>query len=441
MPNLRSKRTLDYIWNKLADWATGGNGVLANPLTTGLVIDEALTIYVETTGDDTNDGSLARPFRTIQGALDWLRPFVIRNAVTIQVGLGTFSGFTVPYLTVERQGATLGSVTIQGTLVEVYSGTTAVSVSGILDDATKTWTANELKGMYLSYPATTSLIPIQANTATSITFLSGGTPSGVYQVYRCGTTITNTVYAGTSTACVVFEHAAGSSSWLSPTVSIKRVGFACGNYGVYLANSQTANLTECFFDVSPSATYGVYSAGISRVALTRCVVKMTKTASGSIGALATGTGGIESLSGSYIWGTGAAGQVGLSGWNSLYNTGSFLLESLGTGITVAFGGGSRILLCTFVGCTTAIQSACQNLAIYDSKYNIPGFPISSSGNTTFVKATQGAKISIHSGVPSGLATTDIDIDSGTTSTLAAMRALTPKCFPASPTPFGTCVFE
>jgi hypothetical protein len=94
---------------------------------------------------------------------------------------------------------------------------------------------------------------------------------------------------------------------------------------------------------------------------------------------------------------------------------------------------------TFVNCGVVCYIK-GTMRILDSQSNLPGSPLTSSGNTTFVLIDRDARVQIGSNIPSGLAVTDISV-AGATSTLAAMRALTPKVFPGTPNAYGSYVYE
>lgn len=92
----KNRTVLGKIWSKLTNEL--GFNVSDNPWLDSMAIDEPLTLYVETTGSDSNDGTQNRPFKTIQRAIDFLKPYTIKASVTIQVGVGTFDGFIVELL-------------------------------------------------------------------------------------------------------------------------------------------------------------------------------------------------------------------------------------------------------------------------------------------------------------------------------------------------------
>ena len=111
MGSFKENRALSVIWDKLQSFL-GYSGV-SNPWLANTTIDEPLTLYVETTGNDLNPGTVDKPFKTIQGALATLQNTLINAAVTIQIGAGTFDGFVVDQ---SIRTGNAGVLTIQGHL-------------------------------------------------------------------------------------------------------------------------------------------------------------------------------------------------------------------------------------------------------------------------------------------------------------------------------------
>ena len=101
---------LNDIWGKVLDFF--GYRDLPNPWLSNTTIDEPLTLYVETTGNDLNPGTQDRPFKTIQAAIDSLVGKQIVANVTIRVGAGEFDGVYIGGLsfrenTTNQQGPAL----------------------------------------------------------------------------------------------------------------------------------------------------------------------------------------------------------------------------------------------------------------------------------------------------------------------------------------------
>ena len=146
----------------------------------------AMNIYVATTGLNTNPGTLAQPFRTVQAAIDSV-PRTVRHLVTINIAAGNYAGFVADgfdfktgsagtlvgmILRGTYTNATLAAGTASGTVTAAASGNSATPSFGTLSDSTQTWTVNALKGYHLRIsagPGVGLVWPIASNTATEIT--------------------------------------------------------------------------------------------------------------------------------------------------------------------------------------------------------------------------------------------------------------------------------
>jgi len=129
----------------------------------------AITLYVRTTGSDSNEGlTIATALLTIQAAIDKIPEF-IRHAVVINIGAGTFTGFYLyGYHVIEP-----GQLTIKGTLgTPTISGKTGGTATGgttrQLVDAAGGWTINALRGMLVLIGSEYRVV--RNNTANTINF-------------------------------------------------------------------------------------------------------------------------------------------------------------------------------------------------------------------------------------------------------------------------------
>lgn len=461
MNNFRDKRILDYIWNKLVTPIT--NLIPENALfPSNLVITEPLTLYVETTGDDGNLGTSDKPFRQIQAALEVLRGCDIRAPVTIRVGIGTFNGFSVPPLRVTRgllSGTTVqGSVTIQGTMVAATlgsgtsTGTQTSSSSAVVNDTTQTWTVNALKGFLFQSSNFTTSTPIVANTATSITSLTSLSPSGTYTIWDWGTVIlcNITSTATNQTAGVVFEHNAGAYPVSASTpggLRIKNLKIDTstgGNTCVQTGVGNTCLFDECQFYLASAgtATSAIQSSstvGLSTFSPTRCYFNIER-ASGTASIVAGNFWPITS----YFRGgntTQTCFSVLSGPETTIYTASANVFEAFASVITMTiFAATPRPsqLYGTFINNTTVFSG--QGIwSFRDSKSNFPSFPLTSSGNTTFITTSGWLKANIGSDIPSGLATTDLSIN-GATATLTTMRSNTPAAHPSTANAYGSVAY-
>ena len=160
----------------------------------------AFTLYVRTTGADTNDGlTSGTALLTIQAAINKI-PNVVNHKVTVDIGAGTFAGFLLQnkqmgvwsgLATTDRtiviQGAgyvaaTLASGNVTGT---VESGTTRT-----IDDTTGAhWTAHDLRGRILYVNSIYYVIRDNTATQLEIAGAHGSSMSGTYAIKDYATVI------------------------------------------------------------------------------------------------------------------------------------------------------------------------------------------------------------------------------------------------------------
>ena len=119
---------------------------------TDLVTTAAITMYVRTDGNDNNTctvNSAAGACLTVQGAVNKI-PKRLAHAVIVNIGAGTFGGFTVAGFTADVGGSfqmigTLGTPTLAGGSA---SGTATGGTTAQCIDGGQTWVNNALVGMY-----------------------------------------------------------------------------------------------------------------------------------------------------------------------------------------------------------------------------------------------------------------------------------------------------
>jgi hypothetical protein len=149
----------------------------------------AMTLYVATTGLDTNDGSVNRPLLTIQAAINKV-PKTIKHPVTINVGAGTFDGayiegFTSTYansLTIKGAlaQAVLPTGPSIGTITSSTEGDWQIPTAGTVTVTGAGWTVDSMKGKIFEitggggYHGVSNLnyMVITSNTVDTITFVS-----------------------------------------------------------------------------------------------------------------------------------------------------------------------------------------------------------------------------------------------------------------------------
>ena len=132
-----------------------------------------ITLYVRTTGDDSNTGlATGTALLTVQEAINRI-PSSIGHTVVIDIGEGTFGGFTLP---TKSYTASTASLTIKGvtaTATGLASGTASGTATGgttlTLVDSGQSWTANDLRGRMALVDGEYRVI--YSNDATSLVFV------------------------------------------------------------------------------------------------------------------------------------------------------------------------------------------------------------------------------------------------------------------------------
>ena len=441
MASIKAVRSWNVIWDKLQSFL-GFSGV-DSPFASGpLVIDEPLTLYVETWGNDTNPGTQDKPFKTIQAALDWLKPYEISAAVTVQVGAGTFDGFVVRNIEFYTQQASQNStsLTIQGVTTVTDSGscTSSTSADGflILTDPSKSWTVNQYKGSLVAF-TTPSGITVRsfcfANTATTMTLLvGGGTPYVSYTVESIQTSIVPKPTDGISTCSFFYGPYVGQGS--SNTVAIKRLRMQGNGPGAVMRGGARAAISECEFSGSGSLGCVLYGGNIN---VSHCLFNAC-----SLYAAASNVVLGELTVGSVLFrnSTSSLGSFFNTGCTAK-TTGALVFDNCTLGM---YMGGTRLLysatgagcLIRFDNCATGMSLLRSSVTELQSGYL---FRFSGSGNTTVFSVNKGSTLQIGS-ASTVTGTTELNVD-GAASTIAAMRANSPKVFPLTPNPYGSYVYE
>jgi hypothetical protein len=467
--NYRILRSWNYIWERMANVITGGNsGTLPSPFgASPLVIDEALTLYVSTTGDTVGTGTVGQPFATVQQAIDYLKQFEIAGPVTVSVGPGTFPSFLVEGLRFSDGGF----LDIVGSTTVLYSGVmtsiTPRKAASTITDSSATFTTDQYSTYFLRAltPSSTSsgedLRVIVSNTANTIDITGISlAASGSYQILRL-----DTIILGTGSVPIAVR--IGSVSGGLVTGTAQTIGTSAGfRFRLNLLDLQTTTSSgRCL-----SAADAVFAAN---------ACKMSGVSAGTVVPTVIGTS-ISMFSACYIessgTGTGAVlsnfGNNGGAIWTNIRNC--YLAKKInlvGIGISISGGlnvNGTCIEGCTtgmsvnrstnintsvtawFKNCGTGLSVGGKTLALVESSHGT-GTAISVTGGglviasgcdltaTTGVSCITGGMCQVLS-TTTITATTELSVD-GVTSTLATMRATSPKIFPLTPNPYGSYIYE
>jgi len=448
-----------------------------------------MTLYVETTGSDTADGSIGAPMLTIQGAIDRaikLGGRYPKHRVTIQVGQGNFAGFALynintAYATNTTNGSyfvvkgtfktptlTTGSAT--GTATAGSAGSSTAGTQGTMTDSGATWTTNELRGMMLEILTGTGsgqIFPILSNTGTVITVAGPWTApasGSTYAIRDYGTVINSGIPrpAQYGTAASSSDHGLIAFDVFCPSQTGHSVAVANMKFSIsrmQLTKCDRLLFENCSFVPSVSGT-NITVGVASRVLFNKSYFSYVTTAPSSMLLMSAGNEGASCTSCIFYTGTTAinmAGNVlapvftsctffgqttaaitfstpqvtGVQIVGCIFNGNSGGGKGINYGQTSAGFGFGTVGLCRtsyFTGWATAIElkEGCWfDLDVYGT------------GNTTGLSVSRGAEVRIGSSATL-TGTTEISID-GSSTTLATMRAASPKV--VSNANYFTKIFE
>lgn len=450
-----------------------------------------LTYYVETTGNDSNDGlSVGTAFATIQKAIDSV-PKKVRHAVNINVGSGNFAGFMmngysidyVDYTTASfimmtgtMINATLATGAATGTVSSVTGGVFASGTYTTITDTTQSWTVNDLRGKHFVTTGGTGSgqsYPIVSNTATQVTLCvttmtTVADATTTYAIQEPGTNINTLINVPGSaptgvSAVVACAHIAGNQTKGDRTVLLfRQLKFSPpSTRGLSVADNVACTFQNCTFSctgvTNSVGTSGSSSAG--RLVFQACA--FLTTGSGvhlQLGAQSGVSGAGTILQCLFVNGIGMA----ISGTWSITNC---HFTGCNTGIRsngelIIFQGGSGM---QFVSCTTGIQSGMETAGVgwiamqtnnpytftnCGTAINFNGVKstftnsgggtggLIGSGNTVAISLARGARLQ-YTAISTLTGTTEISID-GVTETVANLRAASPRLLTNT---YGTIIYE
>lgn len=431
-------------------------------------ITSSLTYYVSTTGSDSNDGSAANPFATVQKAVDSLKGYTIKSTVTISIGSGSFDKFRVEGLNFDG----LGELIIQGSYDVEYTGTVSSSVTNTppkytITDNLASFTNDQYKGYFFARPTVdiatygydAKFTPIVTNTNNTISmpyYISAGVTQ--YQIIN----LTTLIDGASSTEPSVFIGKCSSGLFkTTPTTP--------DTYRIKLINLSIYN-SDAVQGIGLVSTDATFSAICCKMSALKGLPTVTTTStfifSGCyIASNITGTGvntnlgnnqaniftGVRNCylrkisnttSGTWISPSGAlylsstaieGGSIGVLLSVSVFNAVLMSLWTINTTTPISATGltFSYLLICT--GATTGILLNGGAVALTTSF-------TSSIQSATGANVLAGSRLQINSTSTITSTVADLSVD-GTTSTLAAMRANTPKIFPLTPNAYGSYVYQ
>lgn len=452
------------------------------------VTTAAMTLYVETTGSDSNPGTALAPFLTVQAAIDAL-PKCLRHLAMIKIGIGSFAGCIVQGFSVDpvsndlpagllMQGtlvnATLATGTATGTFTAVTAGSSALANFVTLEDTSQNWTTNALKGLALEVLSGTSSGQIHAivsNTSTTVTLASAsiGSVGGTYCIRDGGTSFTSSIKCpvsirainvtnttSTLTACMLVQDCSFNVHQFR-TECIKFNPTSSTFYGINLI-SCNGTIGNCFFggnvSISPIRVAGL----VDLLLIQRCVIVVTTSTSNTISLEARGAISILNCCST---GTSSSKGVQLQAQVALTMTQSYMEHAFCLSFIGGLTGCSTLLDgCRFVStssqCIVTRMNA--NLSGGTNYINATGLHLTGGAGSnaielvgphmmyvttlTVASGLVGASLQMGARLQLGSASsitagTEIMLD-GSSTNLSTMRAVTPKILTTS---YGTTVHE
>lgn len=448
-----------------------------------------LNFFVATTGNDRNAcTSAGTPCLTYQAAIDKVPPNV-RHQATVTGACGSYAGFVVSGFNVAPgRGGLATGLHVRGTL-QTATGLTGGTATGTLTafanasgatglvftDSTQAWTVNELEGRWIWISSGTgsdpdAIYPIVSNTATAITgvpeLITAAAGSGYTILEQCTnlTSVVATEAAHTTSAEANFFQSVvkvsgndGDGTSVGGIV-ISRFNFAPSSSarGITVVGSP---LKAKYIKTTSNITGGIVGFTGARIYVNR--VSMHVSTQGHIACSGTG-GACTSLNvfNSYF----KAGNAAVTAGNTATSIGGSTFKSQTTAsIRIQNGGlpSVSIVSVRIDGSAIGIQNVPNASIAGMSAIAVNFVDISNSTGTAislgspFVHAiVSGATgtsnlvgISLVRGASLGISaastltgTTEVSVD-GTSTTLATMRALSPKAYPATASPYGTRLYE
>lgn len=398
---------------RIPDYRTPGTGVQ--------------TYFVDPTGADTNNCTTSGTSAclTIQGALN-KAPKLLRDQVTVNVAAGSYAGFIISGFTTDTgvQQAT-GGLLINGALVNSTLATGSAtgtatgagqsagagSTFGVLCDSTATWTANDLRGRFVTTlnPANAALV-VSSNTATCITIVgTWALPvagSTTYAIQDPSVTITSPANLAAPAGAPAQPIAAGiiidtgSMMYNQPAILVRniRVANTTGSTGVLAGGDGSYTFTN--LQIRPlsataiGARLGLTGSTTSSARFQNCDTSIAS----SNGPVFVSSGSFTSRSS--LWRNSGIATSGINiGAGATVSEGvAFATASLFSSEMLGLGQGSGCAVCVFNGRVT-MQTGANRVSCGSS--SAAGFAIRPLASVTTALATYASINSIASTDVSG----------------------------------------
>lgn len=234
------------------------DGTNSIPYTESKQTTDAVTMYVRVDGNDTNTclvDTAAGACLTVQGAVNKV-PKNLNSAVTVNVGAGTFSGFSIVGFTALDSG----SLTVQGVVGDVSPTVTGTATSGdtyTCVDSGKSWTAHAYQGKMVLVGGAYRFIEDNDATTLYLAGALGGSCSGQAYAVKEHKTIVNSLGLMSIGAIEIGNtHQKGSSSFTISDIAVSSSPLI----GVWVGYSGGAKLQR--LSIVSSSYYGLLTQNI-----------------------------------------------------------------------------------------------------------------------------------------------------------------------------------
>lgn len=445
-----------------------------------IVSQAALSYWVATSangGSDSNPGTQALPFLTIQKAIDVL-PKRIKHAVQINVGAGTFAGAMLEGFVFETLGTdatglyitgTLGTSTLAsglttGTFASATAGTANTTTWGTATATSAGWTVDDLRGRFVRIDSGTGAGQVRAidsNTADTITVAGSWTaPTGAtFTIVEPSTILNAASNAQIGTPSVHVQGCTGGAfaAFVPDRMAVHLVNlrFTGGRGLMFQSAGLRAEITNLAFDNTTEAVILAGEVG-GRVEVNDCAFRAAATtqfqAQDGAGALVQrcvfvggASGFINTTSSLAKNSAGTTTDVRMSRFRAqttiAVNGGAGSTNVQGCKIDAVTPGSRVGVRCSPPGQMRIINSDISNcgtaVSMLEPLTYIECSGLTGTGNTTAISVAKGAALQVNSG-STITGTTELSVD-GTATTLAVMRAQSPKIL-TDPN-YGSKVFE
>ena len=446
-----------------------------------------IDLYVSTSGNDANPGTIGSPLATLQAAVNTLAGLRVKHTATINMAPGSYAGAFISDITtspsaapsidhsyVAIKGAMALSTLATGTNTGTLTGSTATSAAtfATISDSGQSWTVNNLRGKYveiLTGTGSTATVAnpaihlIDSNTATSLSIVFSGTlptAGATYRIIEPSVFITSALTPASQTGNAANAPLAGAATGMVFTnnrgafFSVSQVQFTLGASlpRAVATGDNRVRFSLCRFVCSAGTAFVFTPASTNMFTVAPVLYGCYFEAPSGTGTMlnyGSTVGGMmtsPSVSSCVFNGGLTAYSAGGSATGPLINNCSFRSFS-NIALSISNSGAGQVNGCRFDANAYAIrtlESSSSGLGTMSfgflncdisnstaSAVSLQGAftsaylsNTSGSGNLVALQISRGSKVVVASNVTL-TGTTEVSID-GASNTLAAMRAASPK---------------